>query len=117
MKTHVNGFGAVELDSVIGNANSAGVVAENDGGGLGIAEGNSNSAKPRTGVSERVEAGVFTFGDGGDNIVEAGAMDVDGAVDMSGRGGITKVGSSYYGTTTTYCCKQPNLIKSVQEPT
>ena len=90
VEAHVDGFGTVELDSVDGDTDSTGVVTENDGGGLGIAECGSNSAKPRACAGEGVEAGVFTLGDRSDDHIKDAAMDVHGAVDMSGRGGLPK---------------------------
>ena len=91
MEAHVDGLGAVELDTVIGHADSAGIVAENECRWLGVAESCSNCAEPGTGSSKHVEAGVLALGDGGYNDVKDAAVDVDGAIDVGRSVGVAKV--------------------------
>ena len=101
VEAHVDGFGTVELDSVVGYADRTGVVTENDSGRLGIAECSSDSAKPRACAGEGVEAGVFALGDRSDDHIKDAAMDVHSAVNVSGRGGVAKVGDTTGYTTRT----------------
>ena len=94
METHVDGFGAVEFDAIIGHADSAGVVAEDVRGGLWVAESDGDCSEPGANASEHVEAGVLTLSDRSDNDVKDAAVNVDGAVDVGRFVGVAKVGDA-----------------------
>ena len=101
VKTHVNGFGAVELDRVVGYADGAGVVAEDDGGWLGVAEGDGDGTQPFADAGEHVQAGVFTFCNGSNDDVDDAAVYVDGSVDVGGLTGVAEVGDAAGNATRT----------------
>ena len=94
MKTHVDGFGAVEFDAIIGHADGAGVVAEDVRGGLWVAESDGDCSEPGANASEHIQAGVLTLSNRSDNDVKNAAVDVDGAVDVGRFVGVAKVGDA-----------------------
>jgi len=54
VEAHVDGLCAMKFDRVVGDANCTGVVTEDDGGWLGIAEGDCDGAKPFANACEHV---------------------------------------------------------------
>ena len=94
VETDIDGLCAVELDRVIGDADGASVITEDDCRRLGVAKGACNGSKPFTDAGEHIKAGVFTFGDGSDDDIKQAAVDVDGTVDMGGGANVAKVGDT-----------------------
>ena len=84
VETHIAGLRALQLHTIVGNPHGARVVAEDDGGGLGIAESHEDGAQPNTCLSVDEHSTVLGFGGGSHNDIKVAAGAVDGAVDVGG---------------------------------
>ena len=81
VEAHVNGFGTTLFDSVVGDAGSAGIVSLDGSGWLGMAHLGEGGAEPGTIFGIIEEGAKFSFGGGGHNSLDDGAVDVNGAVE------------------------------------
>ena len=81
VEAHVNGFGRTLFDSVVGDAGGAGIVSLDGSGWLGMAHLGEGGAEPGTIFGIIEEGAKFSFGGGGHNSLDDGAVDVDGAVE------------------------------------
>lgn len=91
VEPHIHGLAAAGLDGVVGETDSALVVAKDERVLLGVAHISEDSTEGFTmsGVDE--EGAVLCFGSGGDNDIEQGADDEEGAVDLRGLVAVAEV--------------------------
>jgi hypothetical protein len=93
IEAHVNGFGALLLDSVIGNAHGTFIVSLDGCGGLGVAK-LCKGGEQHGGILSIEEKGAkFGFSGRGNNDAEDVAVDVDSTIERRRR----RIGSKVCG--------------------
>ncbi len=82
VESHVHGFGALQFDGLVTDANGRGVVAEDGGGRLGMAVGSENGAVNFCDLGIHEDGCVFCFGCGGYDHGDDGAHAEEWSVDV-----------------------------------
>jgi len=82
VKTHVHGLGSLELHCVVGNANGTIIVAENNGLGLWMVEGEEHNAEPHAKLRVDEHGAILGLRSGQNDDIEGVAETMDGAIDV-----------------------------------